>query len=329
MLLAVALACVALGAAPVSEPALEHYFTEGTVSAVATEGGCRVMRWDGRDASGITDWPHFATVECAPGQVWRASGWPSEAVSIYVWDGEVTVNGQTLSTVASLVWLQAGFAAAVEVRGKAVAYGGAFRFNPGPGAQFPSSYDAPTHRFYRVEDAVATAGAGRANASMQHDPHQRDGESGSNCWDFVWSSLTRVDPPAITVIGCNQSGSWVGDHFHPWGATYIPLSGTACFHTPVRPTLAFLTEKRKSPSKWPETRRWSAGVSLHRPRRGALDLAAAALQRDLRPADAAPNPRRRQHDRARRLRHATPKLRPTDHHASREAARPLVDNCSR
>ena len=245
MLLAAALACVALGAAPVSEPALEHYFTEGTVSAVATESGCRVMRWDGRDASGITDWPHFATVECAAGQVWRASGWPSEAVSIYVWDGEVTVNGQTLSTVASLVWLQAGFAAAVEVRGKAVAYGGAFRFNPGPGAQFPSSYDAPTHRFYRVEDAVATAGAGRANASMQHDPHQRDGEDGSNCWDFVWSSLTRVDPPAITVIGCNQSGSWVGDHFHPWGATYIPLSGTACFHTPVRPTLAFVGGEMK------------------------------------------------------------------------------------
>ena len=34
------------------------------------------------------------------------------------------------------------------------------------------------------------------------------------------------------VLACNASGSWVPNHFHPWGATYIPLSGSACFNTP-------------------------------------------------------------------------------------------------
>jgi len=55
--------------------------------------------------------------------------------------------------------------------------------------------------------------------------------------DFVYASRTRVDPPAVTVLACNKSGSWVNNHFHPWGATYIPLSGEvrtdpSC-HTPT------------------------------------------------------------------------------------------------
>ena len=70
--------------------------------------------------------------------------------------------------------------------------------------------------------------------SKVHDPHQRDGQEGSNCMDMVWSSLTRVDPPAVTVLACNKSGSYVLDHFHPWGATYIPLAGIACFNTPYQ-----------------------------------------------------------------------------------------------
>jgi len=141
---------------------------------------------------------------------------------------KVTVNADSVNMTSSFIWLQAGYSASITISGKAVVHGGEFKLNKPPGAQFTSSYGAIKYRVYSAADAIAN----RNNATFEPDPHQRDGDLDSNCFDFVYASRTRVDPPAVTVLACNSTGSWVSDHFHPWGATYIPLSGDACFNTP-------------------------------------------------------------------------------------------------
>jgi len=207
---------------------LEHYFDADTVSNVTTEHGCKVSRWDGQDPQGVVAPAYFASVECPDGEQWTGTGFPRAPISIYVWDGAVTVAGESVNLTSSFIWVGAGFSTEVVIKGRAVVHGGEFKLIPGKGAQFTSSYDAPKYRLYDAADAINN----RLNASLVHDPHQRDGDQDSNCMDFVFASRTRVDPPAVTVLACNTSGSWVSDHFHPWGATYIPLSGNACFNTP-------------------------------------------------------------------------------------------------
>ncbi len=219
---------------------LEHYFTEANVHATQLEHGCTVRRWEGgafaRDPQGVVAPPYFASVDCPDGAAWSTggAGFPVDPVSIYVWDGSVASDDHVVDLTSSFIWLNAGYSSTVTITGKAVVYGGQFRFRRSAGGaggrtspQFTSSYDAPEMRVYDAADAVS----GVNNASFAHDPHQRDGDPDSNCFDFVYASRTRVDPPAVTVLACNASGSFVRDHFHPWGATYIPLSGTACFLT--------------------------------------------------------------------------------------------------
>lgn len=216
----------AAASATASSP-LEYYFTADTVNNVTTEHGCTVSRWNGIDPQGVVAQAWFASVVCPDGAQWTETGFPRAPISIYVWDGAVTVAEETLNLTSSFIWVGAGFATTVTIKGKAVVHGGPFHLHPGKGAQFTSSYSAPKYRLYDAADAIAN----RLNASFVHDPHQRDGDEDSNCLDFVYASRTRVDPPAVTVLACNTSGSWVSNHFHPWGATYIPLSGDACFNT--------------------------------------------------------------------------------------------------
>ena len=207
---------------------LEHYFIASNVASTATEQGCVITRWTGGDPAGIIAPPAFASIVCPTGSAWTTTGWPSQAISLYCWDGSIDVNGTLISTMSSFIWLQLGASVTITIHGKAIALGGDFNFTAPPGPQFTSSYNAPLMRVYDVADAVAN----KNSATLAHDPHQRNGDADSNCFDFVYSSTTRVDPPAVTVLACNSSGSWVPDHFHPWGATYIPFSGSACFNTP-------------------------------------------------------------------------------------------------
>ena len=93
--------------ASVAQNGLEHYYTSSNIERSTIEHGCNVTRWSGTDAEGVVGPPAFASVFCQKGATWSTTGWPSEgAIAIYVWDGTVTVNGTTIDTMSSFIWLQ-------------------------------------------------------------------------------------------------------------------------------------------------------------------------------------------------------------------------------
>ena len=47
---------------------------------------------------------------------------------------------------------------------------------------------------------LAYSGPTPGPCAFAHDPHQRNGDLGSNCKDFVYASRTRVDPPAVVRL---------------------------------------------------------------------------------------------------------------------------------
>ena len=80
---------------------LEHYFVEENVDSTSTEHGCVVKRWAGEDAQGVTAPAHFASVVCPAGSTWNVTGWATGGISIYVWEGSVSVRGAGAATALS------------------------------------------------------------------------------------------------------------------------------------------------------------------------------------------------------------------------------------
>merc|ERR1711972_78257 len=83
------------------------------------------------------------------------------------------------------------------------------------------------NRTYELSDALAK----RKNSSLGHDHHIVNGSSAS--MDFIFGSITTVDPPSVVVMNCAKGSTpetnFVWSHFHPFGATYLPFSGRICY----------------------------------------------------------------------------------------------------
>ena len=66
----------------------------------------------------------------------------------------MAVDGAMHDMTSTAVWIQAGRAVQMAVTGKAVAIGGEMKLYPGLGAQYTSSYAAPSLRVYDPLDAI-------------------------------------------------------------------------------------------------------------------------------------------------------------------------------
>ena len=105
--------------------------------------------------------------------------------------------------------------------------GGAFVHESKSPYEQTSSFMGASERSYLLDDALNN----RNNASIGHDDHIDDGKT--NAKDIVYLSTQhdKVDPPFIAVLNWAPKTSFVNFHTHPFGALYIPFTGTICFRT--------------------------------------------------------------------------------------------------
>lgn len=201
-------------------PSVEHY-----------GHGCDVTSWDGLDSDGMSGPPWVSYVNCSLGVPYKGHGVSVHGdVQVWVHEGQLTLNGETLAHPGESVWIAAGAVADLEIAGAAYIAGAKFELDASvPPAVFTSAYSGPQTRSYTYDDALHF----RGNASLQHDDHIMNGSSPSK--DFVFRSRTGVDPPSVAVLNCAAGSTpetnFVWSHFHPFGALYMPFSGNICFAT--------------------------------------------------------------------------------------------------
>jgi hypothetical protein len=257
-------------ASPSRLPPLEFFYTNSTATTInKTANGCVRSTWVplcGADPTAMTAPPHATTVDCSASDggfslsgVLPAGG---GAVQLYlsyasgdedddvlptdtVWTGQLEVNGNVLTLLGSMFWVQDGGGIDLRLSASAtlIAVGGALDIEEANGEMAvrrsawtqPSSYLAPLERAYLAEDAIANNASARA-AVVPDTAINNNGSfasGGANALDLSWGSTSRVDPAHIVVLDCEPTNSYVRLHTHPFGAVYMPLAGSICFEHPV------------------------------------------------------------------------------------------------
>jgi hypothetical protein len=179
----------------------------------------------------MAGYPYATKIACDHGRHFASSGIVREgAFQIWLSEGELVFNGEKVTMMGSSFWANDGAVVNISLTGKAWIVGAPFQLdNRGHENVFTASYAAPQVRKYDMLDAKHGIG----HASLGHDEHIMNGSSPS--MDFVFGSRSNVDPPVVTVLNCANGSTpetnFVWSHFHPFGAVYIPMSGSVCFST--------------------------------------------------------------------------------------------------
>jgi hypothetical protein len=179
----------------------------------------------------MAGYPHATKVVCPPGRDFVSSGIVrGGAFQIWLSEGELAFNGEKVIIMGSSFWANDGALVNISITGTAWIVGAPFLLESASSENiFTASYAAPKARKYDMLDAKHGVGS----ASLSPDHHIMNGSSPS--MDFVFGSRSNVDPPVVTVLNCANGSTpetnFVWSHFHPFGALYIPMSGSVCFST--------------------------------------------------------------------------------------------------